>query len=128
MTTKYTPGPWKAHVNSSWSEQHLADFGKRKGHVIVSKKKDCIASIIGIPSEQQEVIDANARLIERAPELLDQLHDVCKLLRIYSHSTEPSLTPENSGVDANIYATAVETLRKLGIEFDTKINTDKRDQ
>jgi hypothetical protein len=79
----YTSGKWQAVKNSSWSESHIAEFGKRAGYVICTKNKYgeliALASVIGMPFSEQKEIDANAHLISIAPELLAFAEYVAKL-------------------------------------------------
>jgi hypothetical protein len=64
---------WQAVKNSSWSERHVSEFGDRSGYVICHKNTNGelvgVATVIGMPFVEQKEIDANARLIESAPEL-----------------------------------------------------------
>ena len=70
-------GKWEAIKNSSWSEKHVNDFGNRAGYVICHHNRNrelvAVASVIGMPFVEQKEIDANAKLIEAAPALLDAL-------------------------------------------------------
>lgn len=72
----YTSGKWKMVPNSSWGEKHKENFGERAGYVICHYDRGQLcahASIIGMPFRSQEEIDANAKLITTAPEMLDLL-------------------------------------------------------
>jgi phage terminase large subunit len=64
---------WQAVKNSSWSERHAIEFGDKSGYVICNKNTNGelvgVATVIGMPFVEQKEIDANARLIESAPEL-----------------------------------------------------------
>jgi hypothetical protein len=70
-------GKWQAVKNSSWSEKHVSEFGNRAGYVICHHNRNrelvAVASVIGMPFVDQKEIDANAKLIEAAPALLDAL-------------------------------------------------------
>ena len=72
-----SPGKWEAHKNSSWGEIHVDEFGKRSGYVICYHNRNrelvTLASVIGQPFVLQSEIDANAKLIAAAPELLRAL-------------------------------------------------------
>jgi hypothetical protein len=70
-------GKWEAIKNKSWSEKHVSEFGNREGYVICHRNRNrelvAVASVIGMPFVDQKEIDANAKLIEAAPALLDAL-------------------------------------------------------
>jgi hypothetical protein len=70
-------GKWEAIKNSSWSERYVSEFGNRAGYVICHHNRNrelvALATVIGMPFVQQTEIDANAKLIEAAPALLDAL-------------------------------------------------------
>ncbi len=70
-------GKWKAVKNSSWGDDYKSRFGERAGYVICHHNKHrefiAIACVIGMPFVEQKEIDANAKLIEAAPALLDAL-------------------------------------------------------
>lgn len=72
-----SPGRWKAHPNSSWNKNHVSEFGNRAGYVICFHNKNreliTLATIVGMPFSSQKEIDANAKLIEVSPALLDAL-------------------------------------------------------
>ena len=67
MTSKYTPGPWKAVGKLSGSENH-------RGYSIVSPQY-ALAIVQPIDTDGLEGL-ANAHLIAAAPELLRALEDV----------------------------------------------------
>jgi len=70
-------GKWEAVKNASWSEKHVSEFGNRAGYVICHHNRNrelvAVASVIGMPFVEQKEIDANAKLIEAAPALLEAL-------------------------------------------------------
>lgn len=71
----YSGRKWKAVKNSSWSENHVKDFGNRAGYVVCHNNMHgelvALCSVIGQPFVNQTEIDANARLIELAPEMAE---------------------------------------------------------
>lgn len=71
----YSGRKWKAVKNSSWSGKHVAEFGNRAGYVVCHNNKHgelvALCSVIGQPFVNQTEIDANARLIELAPEMAE---------------------------------------------------------
>lgn len=71
----YSGRKWKAVKNSSWGEKHVSEFGNRAGYVVCHNnrigKMVALCSVIGQPFVNQTEIDANARLIELAPEMAE---------------------------------------------------------
>jgi hypothetical protein len=73
----YSGSKWKAVKNSSWCKNHVKEFGNRAGYVVCYNNRHgelvALCSVIGQPFVNQKEIDANAKLIEAAPALLDAL-------------------------------------------------------
>jgi hypothetical protein len=68
--TCHSGNKWQAIKNGSWGEAHKQSFGDRAGYIICyGKKLSTVCSVIGQPFVNQTEIDANARLIELAPEM-----------------------------------------------------------
>jgi hypothetical protein len=69
----YSGRKWKAVKNISWGENHVKDFGNKAGYVVCHNNRHgelvALCSVIGQPFINQIEIDANARLIELAPEM-----------------------------------------------------------
>lgn len=69
----YSGREWKAVKNGSWGSGHKASHGEREGYVICYQNRlnemVALASVIGQPFVKQTEIDANARLLELAPEM-----------------------------------------------------------
>lgn len=74
---------WKAIPNSSWGAAHKGNFGDRSGYVICYTNKHdesvALAAVIGQPFVKQTEIDANARLIEMAPDMARLINRLAKL-------------------------------------------------
>lgn len=73
MNTKHTPGPWELFEHS-WSESSIYAGEK-------NEKQICRLSIYNEATEENQMLlekemDANARLIAAAPELLEALQAV----------------------------------------------------
>jgi hypothetical protein len=68
---------WKAVKNSSWGGNHVKDFGNRAGYVVCHNNRHgelvALCSVIGQLFVNQTEIDANARLIELAPEMAEMI-------------------------------------------------------
>lgn len=73
---------WQAVKNTSWGESHKEKFGERAGYVICYQKQGqtmALCSVIGQPFVNQTEIDANARLIELAPEMANIIEKIAIL-------------------------------------------------
>ena len=83
---KGTPAPWRAIPNSSWGEDHKANFSDKSGFVICyGRENKCLASVVGLPfiADSKEVTEANAKLIADAPELLEAVDVLIGLLEAF---------------------------------------------
>lgn len=71
----YSGRKWTAYKNSSWGTEHKSNFGNRPGYVVSYNNRHnelvALCSVIGQPFVNQTEIDANARLIELAPEMAE---------------------------------------------------------
>jgi hypothetical protein len=69
----FSGGKWTAIKNNSWGAEHVTQYGNRAGYVICYKNRNnefvALCSVIGQPFVNQTEIDANARIIELAPEM-----------------------------------------------------------
>lgn len=74
---------WQAHVNSSWGESHQISFGNKKGFVICYENRNNqlvpLASVIGQFQVSQQEIEANAKLIEKAPKMAQLINELAGL-------------------------------------------------
>ena len=75
-TNACSKGMWQAFPNNSHSESYREQFGARAGYVVCYENRrsgkaelTALCSVIGQPFILQREIDANARLIELAPEM-----------------------------------------------------------
>jgi hypothetical protein len=79
--------PWQAVKNSSWGTAHQENFGNRSGYVICYNDKhrqlSALANVIGQPFVPQSEIDANAALIEAAPQMFDIIEKIAQGIDIY---------------------------------------------
>ena len=85
MTTQHTPGPWKAAhaIQDDAAARYIWSVtDKATGH------RELIATI---PYAEGDHINADARLIAAAPDMLAMLHEVIELLN----------NPDADGTDAN---------------------------
>jgi hypothetical protein len=67
MQTTHTPGPWKIAAT---------------GHVVTAADYSRICRVEQLPGMDSREIDANARLIAAAPELLDALQNIVNSLTL----------------------------------------------
>jgi len=74
---------WQAVRNDSWGGRHKVNFGDRSGYVICYTNKHdetvALAAIIGQPFVKQTEIDANAKLVETAPDMARLIYRLAKL-------------------------------------------------
>lgn len=81
---RHSNSPWEAVKNSSWSDDYKKNFGDKSGYVICYTNKNrelaALASVVGQPFVQQEEIDANAKLMVAAPDLLFALQELVGLV------------------------------------------------
>lgn len=89
-----------AHTKGTWEA-----CGKNNSRRVTIKSE---GKLIAVVKEGENDWD-NARLIASAPDMLDCLKDVARLLDVYANSTEPSL--KMGGVDAEIFRRAKELIR-----------------
>lgn len=79
----YSGRKWKAVKNGSWGENHVSKFGNRAGYLVCHNNRHgelvALCSVIGQPFVNQTEIDANARLIELAPEMAELIEKVAIL-------------------------------------------------
>lgn len=79
----YSGNRWIAVANSSWDKRHVEKFGNRSGYVICYKNSNqelaALSTVIGQAFVKQAEIDANARIIEHAPEMSDLIEKFAML-------------------------------------------------
>jgi len=78
----YSGNKWEAIKNSSWGIPHKENFGERAGYVICYKSSGeltALCSVIGQPFIRQVEIDANAHLIELAPDMAKIIEELAIL-------------------------------------------------
>lgn len=84
---KHTPAPWRFQHNGSWQTNPYSVTASAKG--VHSTTIANIPARRSIPSWEWE---SNARLIAAAPDLLDALHAVQKLMDFSSPPNENHIT------------------------------------
>jgi len=101
MTTKHTPGPWRAFEHS-WCDTSIVADGFDHGI--------CSLDINHATEESQEadaaLMAANARLIAAAPDLLESLHEI----RALAH--DDIADPDDRAVRGRIVAMARDAIKK----------------
>lgn len=71
----YTRGPWEIHNQSDWSVD--TDGSNTYSHIgPVGSDPVCIAIVADYNADDDALLDANARLIATAPELLEALEQL----------------------------------------------------
>lgn len=111
---KHTEGPWTPLPNNSWGEYHKLNFGEREGFVVCHTERGqsaAIASVIGMPFRSQQEIDANAKLIAAAPDMLNSLLEAKKAWETLAEATgEEGLLPEDTAYQSILNAIKKATL------------------
>jgi hypothetical protein len=87
MNQKHTPGPWYVGTDFSdqgrhiYAEQMVCDDDGEEWHPLIATTDD-----------DERLVDwqANAQLIATAPELLENLRQLCELLESIGHDCTPS--------------------------------------
>ena len=123
MKTKHSGGHWTAHKNTSWGENHKQNFGDKEGYVITHRSNGqtiVVASVIGVFGVNQSVIDANAKLIAHAPQLLQMVYDLKKCI---DRLTQDDLSQFERDSEATWTSDAHELLSMINPDYYTNANT-----
>ncbi len=75
MNSKHTPGPWAVRENIATNDMRIGP-------------PDKVAVAILRSDAHAENLDANARLIAAAPDLLAELHGLCNAIEMGAHPDE----------------------------------------
>lgn len=78
MNTKHTPAPWNKDLEA------IKDVMGRFRIQVYRKGLECIAVISG---KNKKELEANAKLIAAAPELLEALQDLLKQIKYMGHDS-----------------------------------------
>lgn len=82
----YSGCKWTARKNTSWGITHKENFGEKEGYVVnyINRGGEhVVCSVIGQPFVKQIEIDANARLIELAPDMAKLIEKLAMLNENY---------------------------------------------
>lgn len=87
--SKHTPGPWQIHADATDKDNWVRrcrvvaeESGPNKVYLQICSTKD---SYVGLPSKE---VEANARLISAAPEMLSALEKVRMHLEYYARDSQ----------------------------------------
>ncbi len=104
MTPRYTPGPWVATNDG----RVMTTTGVHR----------CVADVHdprrGYPDGWELVVDANARLISAAPDLVEVARAVIELMGL--RYPTPAESADMGGLEATVVWAARQALRKAGVK------------
>ena len=101
MKTNHTPGPWVVH-HERGSEWALVMSGGPAGRIICNVNPESCPDTSSAPAFVRMPMEANARLIAAAPDLLDALSDLLERIE-----RSPTLLPHISADSRNAARAAI---------------------